>query len=72
MRGDGYFVPYSAQLVHEGLTFKVKIWVETSARVVSDERIPVVPNNQVQRLIGHRGDESLLSFTEVSAHVDSS
>jgi len=60
-------------IVHEGLTFKVQIWVETPARVVSDERTLAVPNNQRSKdLIGYRGDESLLGFTEVSGHVGSS
>ncbi|WMV15421.1 hypothetical protein MTR67_008806 [Solanum verrucosum] len=73
VRGDGDSVPNSVQLVHEGLTFKVQIWVETPARVVSDERTLAVPNNQRSKdLIGYRGDESLLGFTEVSGHVGSS
>lgn len=42
-------------------------------RVVYDERTPVVPKNQRSKvLIEHRGDESLLGYTEVSGHVGSS
>ena len=43
VRGDGDSAPNSVQLVHEGLTLKVQIWVETPARVVYDERTPAAP-----------------------------
>ncbi|WMV46577.1 hypothetical protein MTR67_039962 [Solanum verrucosum] len=46
---------------------RLKSWVEVSARVASDERTLVVPINQRSKdLIGYRGDESLLGFTELN------
>lgn len=49
VRGDGDSVPKSVELVHEGLTFKVPIWVEMPVKVVADSRskIPLT----IQRLM---------------------
>ncbi|KAG5594744.1 hypothetical protein H5410_035976 [Solanum commersonii] len=73
VRGDGDSVPKSVELVHEGLTFKVPIWVEMPVRVVADSRtkIPQMTQQSDEGTVGIQ-DESLLGFTEVTGHVGSS
>lgn len=69
MIGDGDSVPKSIELVHEGLTFKVPIWVEMPMRVVTDERskAPLKTQWSYEGSDGLQQD-SLLRFTEVSGH----
>ncbi|KAG5569604.1 hypothetical protein H5410_059370 [Solanum commersonii] len=73
VRGVGNSVPKSVELVHEGLTFKVPIWVEMPVKVVADSRskIPLTTQRFDEGTVGIQ-DESLLGFIEVTGHVGSS
>lgn len=73
MRGDSNEVPKSVELSHNGLTFKVPIWVEMPRRVVMEESRNAPPKNlwSEERTNGLR-EKSLLGHTEVSGHVGSS
>uniref|UniRef100_M1DPK7 Uncharacterized protein n=1 Tax=Solanum tuberosum TaxID=4113 RepID=M1DPK7_SOLTU len=73
VRGDSDSVPKSVELVHEGLTFKVTIWVEMPVKVVADghSKIPLKTQRSDEGTVGIQ-DESLLGFTEVTGHVGSS
>lgn len=63
MRGHGDSVPKSVELVHESLTVKVPIWVEISARVVTDAQseVPTMTQRFDEGTDGQQ-DESLLGL----------
>ncbi|KAG5584103.1 hypothetical protein H5410_044537 [Solanum commersonii] len=73
VRGDGESIPSTVELTYGDLTFKVQIWVETPARVISDERRGIPINTQrSEEVSSQKGEDSLLGFTEVTGHVGSS
>uniref|UniRef100_M1DFA8 DUF4283 domain-containing protein n=1 Tax=Solanum tuberosum TaxID=4113 RepID=M1DFA8_SOLTU len=73
IRGDGDDVSSFVELVHEGLTFKVQIWVEAPARIISDEgRVVLFKDQRSTERTNPKVNEKLLGFTEVSGHVGSS
>ncbi|WMV37516.1 hypothetical protein MTR67_030901 [Solanum verrucosum] len=73
VQGDGESILSTVELTYEDLTFKVQIWVETLARVISDKWRQIPINTQrSEEVSSQKGEDNLLGFTEVTGHVGSS
>uniref|UniRef100_M1BBF6 Uncharacterized protein n=1 Tax=Solanum tuberosum TaxID=4113 RepID=M1BBF6_SOLTU len=61
VQADGESILSTVELTYGDLTFKVQIWVETLARVISDERRRIPINIQrSEDVSSQKGEDSLL------------